>query len=153
MGAFSSILWRLLITMWTVSSGTIQVTIALIYAINMYLSIKIATIKKAVRFFSRGITATKNNTINLWLEIICSGLGSTLIAFDGEYYKYHGGGDKLQGLLIGRYESAFFVELVASYLFVKANNQFSQTIYTASTDITIWWYSRSRINIKRLESG
>ena len=45
-------------------------TIASVNAINMYLSIKLATIRKAVRFFARKITAATKKTINLFLELI-----------------------------------------------------------------------------------
>ena len=56
-------------------------------------------------------------------------MNSTLISFDGEYYKYHGGEREEQGLAIGGHESAFLVDLVASYLFEKSSLIFRQTIY------------------------
>ena len=40
-------------------------------------------------------------------------MSSTLISFDGEYYKYHGGEREEQGLAIGG-ESAFLADLVVS---------------------------------------
>ena len=67
------------------------VTIASVYAVNMYPSIKIAKIRKYVRFFSRKITIATNKTINLFLYLIRFGLIPTLISFDREYYEYHGG--------------------------------------------------------------
>ena len=57
----------------------------------MYPSIKLSTIKKAVRFFARKLTTATNKTINLCLELIRSGMSSTLIYFDIKYYEYHGG--------------------------------------------------------------
>ena len=66
-----------------------EVKIALVDTINMYLSIKIATIRKAVRFFARKLTVATKKTINLCLELIHFGMSSTLISFDGEYYRYH----------------------------------------------------------------
>ena len=95
----------------------------------MYTSIKIATIKKALRFFARTLTTATKKTINLCLELIRFGMSSTLICFDGEYYKYHDGEKEDQGLAIGGYESAFLVDLVASYLFEKAKAHFHPTIY------------------------
>ena len=66
-------------------------TIASVDAINMYPSIKISTIKKAVRFFARKLIAATKKTINLCLELIHFGMSSTLISFNREYYEYHGG--------------------------------------------------------------
>ena len=60
-----------------------EVTIASVDAINMYPSIKLATIKKAVRFFVRKLTSEVKKTINLCLDLIQFGMSSTLISFDG----------------------------------------------------------------------
>ena len=60
-----------------------EVTIASVDAINMYPSIKLATIKKAVRFFARKLTSEVKKTINLCLDIIQFGMSWTLISFDG----------------------------------------------------------------------
>ena len=68
-----------------------EVTIASVGEINMYLSIKIATIRKAVRYFTRKLTRETKKTINLSLDLIYFGMSSTLISFDGEHYEYHGG--------------------------------------------------------------
>ena len=62
-----------------------EVTIVSVDAINIYPSIKLATIKKAVRFFERTLTTATKKTINLCLELIRFGMSSTLICFDGEY--------------------------------------------------------------------
>ena len=91
-----------------------EVTISSVDTINMYPSIKLATIKKAVRFFARTLTTATKKTINICLELIRFGMSSTLICFDGEYYEYHGGEKPEQGLEIGGYESAFLSDLVAS---------------------------------------
>ena len=95
----------------------------------MYPSIKLATIKEAVRFFARKITSEVKKTINLCLDLIQFGMSLTLISFGGEYYKYHGGEREEQGLAIGGYDSAFLADLVASYLFEKASPIFRPTIY------------------------
>ena len=68
-----------------------EVMIASVDAINIYLSIKLSTTKNSVGFFASKITAATKKTINLCLEIILLGVSSTLISFDGEYYKYYGG--------------------------------------------------------------
>ena len=59
-----------------------EVAIASVYAINMYLSIKLATIKKEVRVFARKITREVKKTINLCLDLIQVVMSSTLISFD-----------------------------------------------------------------------
>ena len=66
-------------------------TIASVDAINMYRSIDLSTIKKAVIFFARKLTASTKKTINICLELTQFGMSSTLISFDDKYYKYHGG--------------------------------------------------------------
>ena len=106
-----------------------EVTIEYVNAINTYPSIKLETIKKEVRFFARTLTTATKKTINICLELIHFGMSSTLICFEGEYYKYHSGKKEEQGLVIGRYESAFLANLVASYLFEKAKLHFHPTIY------------------------
>ena len=67
-----------------------EIMIASVYAINMYPSIKLVTIRKAVRYFARKLTKETKKTINLFLELIHFGMSSTLISFNGEYYEYHG---------------------------------------------------------------
>ena len=85
----------------------------------MYPSIKISTIKKALRFFARKLTVATNKTTNLCLEHIRFIISSTVISSDGKYYEYRGGEKEEQGLVVGGYESAFLANLVASYLFEK----------------------------------
>ena len=84
-----------------------EVKISSVDAINMYPSIKLATIRKAVNVFARKITAEIKMTINLCLELIHFGMSSNLIPFDGKYCEYHGGEREEQGLAIGGYKSAF----------------------------------------------
>ena len=106
-----------------------EVTIASVDAINMYPSIKISTIKKAVIFFARKLIAETKKIINLCLELIHFRMSSTLISFGGEYYKYHEGEIEEQWLAIGGYESEFLADLVASYLFEKSKSNFHPTTY------------------------
>ena len=67
------------------------ITISSVDAINMYPSINLATIRKAVRYFARNITKDTKKTINLCLELVHFGMRSTLISFGGGYYEYHRG--------------------------------------------------------------
>ena len=73
------------------SKKRIYTTIASVDEINIYPSIKLATIKKAVQFFARKFTSETKKTINLCLDLIKFGMSSTLIYFDMEYYEYRGG--------------------------------------------------------------
>ena len=59
-----------------------EAKIASVDAINMYPSIKLATIKKAARFFARKITSEVKKKINLCLDLIQFGMSLTLISFD-----------------------------------------------------------------------
>ena len=93
----------------------------------MYPSIKLSTIKKALVFFARKLTSATNKTINLCLELVSFGMRSTLISFDGNYYKYHSREREEQGLEIGGYKSEFLSDLVVSYLFEKAKSNFHPT--------------------------
>ena len=52
-------------------------------AVNVYPSIQLATIKKEVGFFRRGITGSTKKTIDLCLELILFGMSFTLISSNG----------------------------------------------------------------------
>ena len=78
-----------------------QVIIASVDTINVYPSIKLATIRKEVIFFSRKLTKATNKTINLCLELTHFGIISTLISLNGKYYEYHGGEREEPGLSMG----------------------------------------------------
>ena len=104
----------------------------------MYPSIKLAKIRKAVRYFARKLTKETKKTINLCLELIHFRMSSTLISFGGEYYEYHGGEIEEQGLSIGGYESAFLDDLVASYLFERARLTSARKSTTESIEMTPW---------------
>ena len=106
-----------------------EIMIASVYAINMYPSIKIATIRKEVIYLARKLTKETKKTINLFLELIHFRMSSTLISFNGEYYEYHGGEREEQGLSIGGYESALLADLVASELFEKSKAKFRPIIH------------------------
>ena len=114
-------------------------TIALVEAIYMYPSIKLATIRKALRFFARKLTSVTKKTINLCLELIHLGMSSNLISFDDEYYQYHGEEREEPGLAIDGYKSEFLADLVASYLFEKAKSKFAQQSTTEFIEMTAWW--------------
>ena len=51
--------------------------------VYVYPSVKLATIKKAVRYFNRVLNAATKIKINLFLENIHFCMSATLISFDG----------------------------------------------------------------------
>ena len=60
------------------------VTIASVDAVNMYPLIKLATIRKDIRFFTRVLrSVTKKKILCLWL--IRFGMSSTLVSVEGDY--------------------------------------------------------------------
>ena len=84
----------------------------------MYPPIKISFIKKAVTYFSQKSTRDQKQRTHQCLKLIEFGIGSTLLTLKDEYYEYQNGQGKEQHrLTIGRYESTFLDNLVASYLF------------------------------------
>ena len=56
-------------------------------------------------------------------------MSSTILTFEDKYYEYGEKGIETKGLVILGYESAFLVDLVASYLLEKCNNQFKEVLW------------------------
>ena len=56
-------------------------------------------------------------------------MSSTLISFDGECYKYHGGEKEEHGSSIVGYKPDFLVDLVAPYIFEKLKTLLNWTTY------------------------
>ena len=90
----------------------------------MYPSIKFPLVKKAISYFTRNLPKSQQSTAKLCLKIIAFGGSYTLLAFEEKYYEYGEKGIETKGLEIGRHESYFLVDLVASYLFKKRSNKF-----------------------------
>ena len=69
---------------------------------NMYTSIRISLIKKAITFYACHLRMETGKKINECLKMNEFGIQSYLITFDGKHYKYKGGQNKLdKGLVIG----------------------------------------------------
>ena len=82
----------------------------------MYPSVRLSLIRKAITYYSTELLEDTHKTIDECLEMIGFGMQSCLITFDRRYYEYRGGEEKSdEGLTIGRYESAFLMDLVASH--------------------------------------
>ena len=81
----------------------------------MYPSIKYPLVKKAIDFFTKDIPKKNKMNLGLCCDMIRFGMTSTLLNFQDKYFEY-GEDISTKGLAIGGYESAFLVDLVASFL-------------------------------------
>ena len=104
-------------------------TIASIDAVAMYPSIKFPLVKKEISYFTRSLQKNQQSNVKLCLKLIKFGMSSTVLTFEDKYYEYGEKSIKTKGLAIGRYESAFLTDLVASYLFEKCNKQFKEVLW------------------------
>eukprot|EP00957_Ditylum_brightwellii_P080137 6094523-Ditylum_brightwellii.AAC.1 len=104
---------------------------------NMYPSIQVKLIKKALRFYSRSLSPEDKQKIELGMKMIQFGMKNTLVSFCNKYFNYKGAakGDDLTikdvVLAIGGYESAFLADLVASYLLEMTGRKFIEAKYKA----------------------
>ena len=92
-------------------------TIASIDAAAMYPSVKFPLVKKAISYFTRKLPKSQQSIVKLCLKLIAFGMSSTLLTFEKKYFEYGEKGIETKVLAIGRYESAFLADIVASYLF------------------------------------
>eukprot|EP00957_Ditylum_brightwellii_P088623 6750010-Ditylum_brightwellii.AAC.1 len=87
--------------------------------VNMYQSVQMKLIKKALQHYSRGLPEEAKQRINLGLAMVKFGMRNMLVNFREKFYIYQGaakGQDLLEedvALAIGAFESAFLVDLVA----------------------------------------
>ena len=63
-------------------------TIASIYAVAMYPSIKLPLVKKEISYFTRNLPKSQQSNVKLCLELIAFGMSSTLLTFEDKYYEY-----------------------------------------------------------------
>ena len=61
-------------------------TIISIDVVNMYPSVRISLIKRAVKYFTKDLEREDKLKINDFLKMIEFGMNSTLITFQGKYY-------------------------------------------------------------------
>eukprot|EP00957_Ditylum_brightwellii_P084334 6413380-Ditylum_brightwellii.AAC.1 len=90
---------------------------------NMYPSVRLKAIQKALTHYSQNLSKDDKTTINECLGLIKFGMHNMLVQCHGKYYAYKGAakgqvmGDKDLVLAIGAYEAAFCADVVASYVF------------------------------------
>ena len=107
-----------------------ETTLVSIDAKDYYPSVRFKLVKKAVTYFSKGLTRAERTTIDQCLEMIKFGMANTLLSFEGQYYEYDGGLDANEkGLTIGGYESAWLADLVGAYILDNTQQHFDSTSY------------------------
>ena len=64
-----------------------EVTMASIYVVAMYPSIKFPLVKKAISYFTRNLPKIQKSNVKLCLKLIIFGMSSTLLTFEDKYYE------------------------------------------------------------------
>eukprot|EP00957_Ditylum_brightwellii_P167587 12758063-Ditylum_brightwellii.AAC.1 len=103
--------------------------------VNMYPSVRVKLIQKALKFYAKNLPDAAKETIDLCMDIVQFGMKSTLIQFRGKYYIYKGAAkgkdlsDEDVALAIGAYEAAFLTNIVASYIFEETGKCFMECVF------------------------
>ena len=107
-----------------------EVTIASFDAVEMYPLIKYKLVEKAVLFFVKDLDSILKWKLGVCLDMIRFGMGNTLLTFVDKYYEYGGKVNiEEKGLTISGYESAWLVDLVATYLLENVTDIFDPTMF------------------------
>ena len=109
-----------------------EVTLMAVDIENMYPSIRFSLIRKAVDYFSSKCSEEELGTIETCMDIVHFGMSNNYISFLDEFFVYKGaGGGNDVALAISGHESAFFADLVVSYVFemLQLRGMFEEAIY------------------------
>ena len=88
---------------------------------NMYPSISLSLIKEALLFFSSVLPEEEQKMVMRAWAFGQFGMDGSIMQFGGEYYRYVGAQRSGEASLsIGGFESAFYADLVMSFIFQKA---------------------------------
>ncbi len=105
-----------------------DVTIASLDIVNMYPSVKYKLIKKAIEYYSQGFDEEERMMIESALAMMKFSMANTLVQFREKYYEYGVEEDPMERpLTIGGYDSAFYADLVGSYILELAKDKFRST--------------------------
>lgn len=97
--------------------------------VDMYPSVKIRMIWKAVNYYARGLPSDEKKIIETSLKLIEWGMNSALCTFDGKYYEYGRIEDlENKGISIGAYEGAFLADLVANFVYAKTAHLYKSKV-------------------------
>eukprot|EP00957_Ditylum_brightwellii_P081062 6165604-Ditylum_brightwellii.AAC.1 len=86
---------------------------------NMYLSVRVKLIKKALEFYSQNLSSEDKRKIQLGMEIVQFGMKNTLVSYHDKYFIYKGAAKENDltiedvALAIRCYELSFVADLVA----------------------------------------
>ena len=112
-----------------------EVTLMSLDIVNMYPSIRVKLIQKALNYYAKNLPAAARETIDLCMDIVQFGMKSTLIQFQGRYYVYKGAAKVREileedvALAIGAYKLAFLANIMASYVFEETEGCFVKCIF------------------------
>eukprot|EP00957_Ditylum_brightwellii_P178493 13596877-Ditylum_brightwellii.AAC.1 len=93
--------------------------------VNMYLSVQVKLIKKALQHYSQGLPKEAKQRINLGLAMVKFRMRNTLVNFREKFYIYQGvakGWDLSEedvALATGIFKLAFLADLVVLFVFEK----------------------------------
>merc|ERR1719445_2099399 len=92
--------------------------------IDFYPLVKVSIIKKAVAFYSKGINDEDDiRRIEAAFELVFFSMRSCIVTFNSKYFEFGRVEDyDNKGLPIGGYASAFFADLIATYIFTNTTN-------------------------------
>ena len=84
---------------------------------KMYSSVKFEMIEWAVNLFLTNTSNDDKKTVKLCFDIVKFGMDNVFVTFEDQYYIYSGFLPvKEKGLAIGKFESVFFDDIVATYI-------------------------------------
>eukprot|EP00957_Ditylum_brightwellii_P203765 15336091-Ditylum_brightwellii.AAC.1 len=112
-----------------------KVTLMSLDIVNMYPSVRVKLIRKALHHYAKDLPEEAKETINMCMDIVQFGMKSTLIQVKGKYYVYKGAvkgkelSDKDVALAIGAYEVAFLANIIASYVFEMTGGCFTECVF------------------------
>eukprot|EP00957_Ditylum_brightwellii_P199055 15173218-Ditylum_brightwellii.AAC.2 len=98
---------------------------------NMYPSVRVKLIKKALKYYSRNLPVDAKKQIKLGLKMVQLGMKNRLVNFGDKFYTCKGAakGKNLIAdditIAIGGYKLAFLADLVASYVFEMTEKCFA----------------------------
>eukprot|EP00957_Ditylum_brightwellii_P119350 9105072-Ditylum_brightwellii.AAC.1 len=91
--------------------------------VNMYPSVWVKLICKALNHYAKNLPTTARETIDLCMNIVQFGMKSTVIQIRHQYFVYQGAvkgkelSDEDVALAICAYKLAFLANIMASYIF------------------------------------
>jgi len=105
-------------------------SIASLDIVKMYPSIQNCLIRKAIDHYSENLSTEDKKLIKAALEMQEFSMGNTLVMFRDKYYEYGVVDDPTKKTLtIGGYDSAWLADMVGSYIFDLAEDQFGLLKY------------------------